>query len=31
MKEYLAEFHPDFVGLTGSYLSDNVPQLFGRI
>lgn len=22
MKEYLAEFHPNIVGLTGNYISD---------
>lgn len=39
MKEYLAEFHPNIVGLTGNYISDktclsrgnSLQTKFGRI
>lgn len=39
MKEYLAEFHPNIVGLTGNYISDKMwlscrltlEEKFGRI
>lgn len=39
MKEYLAEFHPSIVGLTGNYISDKMclsyrlilEAKFGRI